>query len=567
MIDIHSHILSLVDDGSSSVDMSLDMLDEAYRDGTKEIVLTPHLAYAYGFENPNYKIKELFGQFKDIVEDVGIPIKMYLGCEFLYRSHESFERHFEDITTLNDTKYLLMEFYFDVEEEVILEAVQDVLDKGYIPVVAHPERFEAIQINPDIAVEIVNRGGYLQMNKGSILGDYGSLVKETVKNLLENKLIGLGTRPEIIRLAAVIKRCREYFDTCVIYYNQNWDKNLSTVFWEDFELKNNEGEFGPDILVPVVGDNLGVTCGNILGRSFELLSELQPDGYLVLGDTNSCLSAISAKRLHIPLFHMEAGNRCKDECLPEETNRRIVDVISDVNLCYSEFARKYLADTGLPKERTYMTGSPMAEVLRGNLDKIQESDVLERLGLEKDNYILLSAHREENIDTEKNFISLFTAINALAEKYDMPILYSCHPRSKNRLEKSGFKLDPRVRVNEPLGFNDYNCLQMNALAIVSDSGTLPEESSFYLSIGHPIAAVCIRTSTERPEALEAGDFILAGITTKELLNATDMAIEMKQKGVLGKPCPDYVDETVSMKVVRIIQGYINVVNKMLWRKY
>ena len=310
-------------------------------------------------------------------------------------------------------------------------------------------------------------------------------------------MIGCGTRPEIIRLAAVIKRCREYFDCCVVYYNQNWDRNLSTVFWEDFELKNTFGEYGPDILVPVVGENLGVTCGNILGRSYELLSELQPEGYLVLGDTNSCLSAISAKRLHIPLFHMEAGNRCKDECLPEETNRRIVDVISDVNLCYSEFARKYLADTGLPKERTYQTGSPMAEVLHMNLDKIQKSDVLERLGLEKDKYILLSAHREENID----------------------------------------------------------------------SGTLPEESSFYLSIGHPIAAVCIRTSTERPEALEAGNFILAGITTRELLNATDMAIEMKQKGVLGKPCPDYVDETVSMKVVRIIQGYVNVVNKMVWRKY
>ena len=342
-------------------------------------------------------------------------------------------------------------------------------------------------------------------------------------------MIGCGTRPEIIRLAAVIKRCREYFDCCVVYYNQNWDRNLSTVFWEDFELKNTFGEYGPDILVPIVGENLGVTCGNILGCSYELLSELQPEGYLVLGDTNSCLSAISAKRLHIPLFHMEAGNRCKDECLPEETNRRIVDVISDVNLCYSEFARKYLADTGLPKERTYQTGSPMAEVLHMNLEKIQKSDVLERL-------------------------------------YDMPILYSCHPRSKHRLEKSGFKLDPRVRVNEPLGFNDYNKLQMNALAIVSDSGTLPEESSFYLSIGHPIAAVCIRTSTERPEALEAGDFILAGITTRELLNATDMAIEMKQKGVLGKPCPDYVDETVSMKVVRIIQGYVNVVNKMVWRK-
>ncbi len=378
--------------------------------------------------------------------------------------------------------------------------------------------------------------------------------------------IGLGTRPEIIRLAAVIKRCRDYFDTCVIYYNQNWDKQLSTVFWEDFELTNNEGEFGPDILVPVVGDNLGVTCGNILGRSYELLSELKPDAYLVLGDTNSCLSAISAKRLHIPLFHMEAGNRCKDECLPEETNRRMVDVISDVNLAYSEFARKYLADTGLPKERTYVTGSPMAEVLRGNLAKIEKSDVLTRLGLEADKYILLSAHREENIDTEENFISLFTAINALAEKYDMPILYSCHPRSRKRLEASGFRLDSRVRVSEPLGFNDYNKLQMNALAIVSDSGTLPEESSFYLSIGHPIAAVCIRTSTERPEALEAGDFILAGISTKELLQATEMAIRMKREGVLGKPCPDYTDENVSMKVIRIIQGYVNVVNKMVWRK-
>ena len=378
--------------------------------------------------------------------------------------------------------------------------------------------------------------------------------------------IGLGTRPEIIRLAAVIKRCREYFDTCVIYYNQNWDKNLSTVFWEDFELKNNKGEYGPDILVPVVGENLGVTCGNILGRSYELLSELQPDGYLVLGDTNSCLSAISAKRLHVPLFHMEAGNRCKDECLPEETNRRIVDVISDVNLPYSEPARKYLHEMGMPKERTYVTGSPMAEVLRMNLDKIKNSDVLDRLVLEPNKYILLSAHREENIDTDKNFESLFTAINSLAEKYDMPILYSCHPRSRNKLEKSGFKLDPRVRVNEPLGFNDYNCLQMNALAIVSDSGTLPEESSFYLSIGHPIAAVCIRTSTERPEALESGNFILAGISTTELLQATEMAIDMKERGILGKPSPDYVDETVSMKVVRIIQGYVNVVNKMVWRK-
>lgn len=387
------------------------------------------------------------------------------------------------------------------------------------------------------------------------------------KNNGKTKLcIGLGTRPEIIRLAAVIKRCREYFDTCVIYYNQNWDKNLSTVFWEDFELKNNEGEFGPDILVPVVGDNLGVTCGNILGRSYELLNELQPDGYLVLGDTNSCLSAISAKRLHIPLFHMEAGNRCKDECLPEETNRRIVDVISDVNLCYSEFARKYLADTGLPKERTYMTGSPMAEVLRGNLDKIQASDVLERLGLEKDHYILLSAHREENIDTEKNFLSLFTAINKMAEKYDMPILYSCHPRSRNRIKASGFKLDPRVIQHEPLGFHDYNCLQMNAYAVVSDSGTLPEESSFFTSVGHSFPAVCIRTSTERPEALDKGDFILAGIEGNSLLQAVDVAVEMNKNQDLGIPVPDYVDENVSDKVVKIIQSYTGVVNKMVWRK-
>ena len=380
-------------------------------------------------------------------------------------------------------------------------------------------------------------------------------------------MIGCGTRPEIIRLAAVIKRCREYFDCCVVYYNQNWDRNLSTVFWEDFELKNTFGEYGPDILVPVVGENLGVTCGNILGRSYELLSELQPEGYLVLGDTNSCLSAISAKRLHIPLFHMEAGNRCKDECLPEETNRRIVDVISDVNMCYSEFARKYLADTGLPKERTYVTGSPMAEVLHQNLEKIEASDIHQRLGLEKGKYILLSAHREENIDSEKNFLSLFTAINALAEKYDMPILYSCHPRSKHRLEKSGFKLDPRVRVNEPLGFNDYNKLQMNALAIVSDSGTLPEESSFYLSIGHPIAAVCIRTSTERPEALDKACFILAGIDGDHLLQAVDVAVEMNRNGDLGLPVPNYVDENVSDKVVKIIQSYTGVVNKMVWRKY
>lgn len=373
-------------------------------------------------------------------------------------------------------------------------------------------------------------------------------------------LIIVGTRPEIIRLAATIKRCREYFDTCIAHTGQNYDKNLNDVFWSDFDLG------GPDVYLNVVGENLGQTCGNVIARSYELMAEIKPDALLVLGDTNSCLSAISAKRLHIPIFHMEAGNRCKDECLPEETNRRIVDVISDVNLPYSEPARKYLHELGMPKERTYVTGSPMAEVLRGNLDKIMASDILNRLGLEKDRYILLSAHREENIDTDKNFTSLFNAINALAEKYDMPILYSCHPRSKKKLKASGFKLDPRVRVNEPLGFNDYNCLQMNALAIVSDSGTLPEESSFYLSIGHPIAAVCIRTSTERPEAMEAGDFILAGISTNEFLQATDMAIKMKRDCVLGKPCPDYVDETVSMKVVRIIQGYVNVVNKMVWRK-
>ena len=360
-------------------------------------------------------------------------------------------------------------------------------------------------------------------------------------------LIIVGTRPEIIRLAAVMKRCREYFDCCVAHTGQNYDKNLNDIFWSDFELG------GPDVWMNVVGENLGQTCGNVIARSYELMTEIKPDALLVLGDTNSCLSAISAKRLHIPIFHMEAGNRCKDECLPEETNRRIVDVISDVNLPYSEPARKYLHEMGMPKERTYVTGSPMAEVLHGNLDKIEASDVLDRLGLQPDKYILLSAHREENIDTDKNFTSLFEAINALAEKYDMPILYSCHPRSRKKLESSGFKLDSRVRVNEPLGFNDYNKLQMNALAIVSDSGTLPEESSF-------------RTSTERPEALESGNFILAGITTQELLQATGMAIDMKQKSISGKPCPDYTDENVSMKVVRIIQGYVNVVNKMVWRK-
>jgi len=374
-------------------------------------------------------------------------------------------------------------------------------------------------------------------------------------------LIIVGTRPEIIRLAATIKRCRAYFDCIVAHTGQNWDKNLNDVFWSDFELG------GPDVYLDVVGENLGQTCGNVIARSYELMTQIQPDALLVLGDTNSCLSAIAAKRLHIPIFHMEAGNRCKDECLPEETNRRIVDVISDVNLPYSEPARKYLHEMGMPKERTYVTGSPMAEVLRGNLEKIEASTVLERLGLTPNGYMLLSAHREENIDTDENFRSLFTAINALAETYDMPILYSCHPRSRKKLEASGFQLDHRVRLSEPLGFNDYNKLQMNALAIISDSGTLPEESSFYLSIGHPIAAVCIRTSTERPEAMEAGDFILAGISTQELLQATDMAIRMKRENVLGHPCADYTDECVSMKVVRIIQSYVNVVNKMVWRKH
>ena len=381
------------------------------------------------------------------------------------------------------------------------------------------------------------------------------------KNNNKTKLLIIcGTRPEIIRLAAVIKTSKKYLDTLVCYTNQNYDKQLSTVFWEDFELG------GPDILLHVAGKNLGETCANILSQTYDLMVELKPDAVLVLGDTNSCLSAINAKRLHIPVFHMEAGNRCKDECLPEETNRRIVDIISDVNLPYSEAARRYLIECGMPKERTYVTGSPMAEVLSMNLDKINKSDVLKRLGLEKDKYILLSAHREENLDSDKNFNNLFNAINALARKYDMPILYSCHPRSKKKLEATGFKLDPRVRVNEPLGFNDYNNLQMNALAVVSDSGTLPEESSFYLSINKPIAAVCIRTSTERPEAIEAGDFIIAGITEKELLQATDMAIEMKRNGTLGKPCPDYTDTNVSMKVVRIIQSYTNIVNRMVWRK-
>ena len=373
-------------------------------------------------------------------------------------------------------------------------------------------------------------------------------------------LIIVGTRPEIIRLAEVIKKCRWYFDCLLAHTGQNYDYNLNGVFFKDLELAD------PDIYMEAVGDTLGQTMGNIIARSYDLMVELQPDAVLVLGDTNSCLSVIGAKRLHIPIFHMEAGNRCKDECLPEETNRRIVDIISDVNLCYSEHARRYLADCGLPKERTYVTGSPMAEVLHKNLNKIEQSDIHARLGLTKGKYILLSAHREENIDTEKNFISLFTAINRMAEKYDMPILYSCHPRSRKRLEASGFQLDRRVIQHEPLGFHDYNCLQMNAFCVVSDSGTLPEESSFFTSVGHPFPAVCIRTSTERPEALDKGCFILAGIDTVSLLQAVDTAVEMNQNGDHGIPVPDYVEENVSTKVVKIIQSYTGVVNKMVWRK-
>ena len=376
-------------------------------------------------------------------------------------------------------------------------------------------------------------------------------------------LIIVGTRPEIIRLAAVINKCREYFDTILAHTGQNYDYNLNGVFFKDLKLAD------PDVYMDAVGTDLGETMGNIIAKSYQLMVQIKPDAVLVLGDTNSCLSVIGAKRLHIPIFHMEAGNRCKDECLPEETNRRIVDIISDVNMAYSEHARRYLADCGLPKERTYVTGSPMAEVLHANLAKIEASDVHARLGLEKGKYILLSAHREENIDTEKNFTSLFTAINEMARKYDMPILYSCHPRSRKRLEASGFELDPRVIRHEPLGFHDYNCLQMNAFAVVSDSGTLPEESSFFTIIGHPIPAVCIRTSTERPEALDKGCFILSGIDTVGLLQAVDTAVEMVRDEVNGGaiPVPDYVDENVSDKVVKIIQSYTGVVNKMVWRKY
>lgn len=374
-------------------------------------------------------------------------------------------------------------------------------------------------------------------------------------------LIIVGTRPEIIRLAAVIKKCRKYFDCILAHTGQNYDYNLNGVFFKDLKLDN------PEVYMNAVGDDLGATVGNIINCSYKLMTAISPDALLILGDTNSCLSAIPAKRLHIPVFHMEAGNRCKDECLPEETNRRIVDIISDVNMAYSEHARKYLADCGLPKERTYVTGSPMAEVLRENLDDIDASDILDRLGLKKKEYVLLSAHREENIDTEKNFTSLFNAINSLAKKYDMPVLYSCHPRSKKRLESSGFVLDNRVIRHEPLGFHDYNNLQMNAYAVVSDSGTLPEESSFFTSIGRPFPAVCIRTSTERPEALDKACFVLAGIDEKSLLQAVDTAVTLNENGDYGIPVPDYVDENVSTKVVKLIQSYTGVVDKMVWRKF
>ncbi len=373
-------------------------------------------------------------------------------------------------------------------------------------------------------------------------------------------LIIVGTRPEIIRLAAVINKCRQYFDTILAHTGQNYDYNLNGIFFRDLKLAD------PEVYMDAVGDDLGATVGNIINCSYKLMNQIKPDALLILGDTNSCLSAIAAKRLHIPIFHMEAGNRCKDECLPEETNRRIVDIISDVNLAYSEHARRYLHECGLPKERTYVTGSPMAEVLHQNLAEIEASDVHQRLGLEKGKYILLSAHREENIDTEKNFTSLFTAINKMAEKYDMPILYSCHPRSRKRLEATGFKLDERVRMNQPLGFHDYNCLQMNAFAVVSDSGTLPEESSFFTSVGHPFPAVCIRTSTERPEALDKACFILAGIDENSLLQAVDTAVTMNINGDHGIPVPNYVEENVSTKVVKIIQSYTGVVDKMVWRK-
>lgn len=393
----------------------------------------------------------------------------------------------------------------------------------------------------------------------SIKNDYSDICFKNNGKL--KLLIIVGTRPEIIRLAAVIDKCRKYFDCILAHTGQNYDYNLNGVFFRDLKLND------PEVYLNAVGDDLGATIGNIIASSYKLMVQLKPDAMLILGDTNSCLSAISAKRLHIPIFHMEAGNRCKDECLPEETNRRIVDIISDVNLAYSEHARKYLHECGLPKERVYVTGSPMAEVLRANLDDIKSSDILNKLGLERGKYILLSAHREENIDTQKNFESLFGAINSLAEKYDLPVLYSCHPRSKKRFEESGFKLDPRVIRHEPLGFHDYNNLQMNAFAVVSDSGTLPEESSFYTSIGLPFPAVCIRTSTERPEALDKACFVLAGIDKKGLLQAVETAVSMNQNGDYGIPVPDYIEENVSTKVVKLIQSYTGVVDKMVWRKF
>ncbi len=397
------------------------------------------------------------------------------------------------------------------------------------------------------------------MQSADIKTDYKDVCfKENGKLKL---LIIVGTRPEIIRLAAVINKCRKYFDVILAHTGQNYDYNLNGIFFENLKIDN------PEVYMNAVGDDLGATIGNIINCSYKLMNQIKPDALLILGDTNSCLSAIGAKRLHIPIFHMEAGNRCKDECLPEETNRRIVDIISDVNLAYSEHARKYLHECGLPKERVYVTGSPMAEVLRQNLAEIEQSDILDKLGLQPHRYILLSAHREENIDTEKNFLSLFTAINKMAAKYDMPVLYSCHPRSRNRLASSGFELDKRVIQHEPLGFHDYNHLQMNAFAVVSDSGTLPEESSFFTSLGRPFPAVCIRTSTERPEALDKACFILAGIDEKSLLQAVDTAVEMVKNGDNGIPVPDYTDENVSDKVVKIIQSYTGVVNKMVWRKF
>ena len=397
------------------------------------------------------------------------------------------------------------------------------------------------------------------MNRMEIRTDYSDIKFQDNGKL--KLLIIVGTRPEIIRLAAVINKCRKYFDVVLAHTGQNYDYNLNGIFFENLKIEN------PEVYMDAVGDDLGATVGNIINCSYKLMNQIKPDALLILGDTNSCLSAIAAKRLHIPIFHMEAGNRCKDECLPEETNRRIVDIISDVNLAYSEHARKYLHECGLPKERVYVTGSPMAEVLHQNLPEIEKSDILDKLGLEAHKYILLSAHREENIDTEKNFISLFTAINKMAEKYNMPILYSCHPRSRNRLAASGFKLDERVIQHEPLGFHDYNHLQMNAFAVVSDSGTLPEESSFFTSVGHPFPAVCIRTSTERPEALDKACFVLAGIDEASLLQAVDTAVQMNLDGDYGIPVSDYVEENVSSKVVKIIQSYTGVVNKMVWRKF